>query len=93
MLIARLIADPETLGDRLAVAMAEIEESGAEVLGAGMLETNPDVLELEIEDGDASANIGNVRAVLDRHFPDADLLLAQGPITLPGCLYRIWIRP
>ena len=79
MLIARLIADPETLGDRLAVAMEEIEESGAEVLGAGMLETNPDVLELEIDEGDAAV----VRAVLDRHFPDADMLLAEGAITLP----------
>ena len=80
MLIARLIADPETLGDLLAVAMAEIEDTGAEVLGAGMLETNPDVLELEIEDGDATL----VRAVLDRHFPDADMLIAPAPIGLPG---------
>ena len=79
MLIARLIADPETLGDRLAAAMDEIEETGAEVLGAGMLETNPDVLELEIEDGDAGA----VRRVLDTHFADADMLLAEGPIALP----------
>jgi len=77
--IARLIADPETLGDRLAVAMEEIEESGAEVLGAGMLDSNPDVLELEIVDGNAAL----VRGVLDRHFPDADLLLAEGAITLP----------
>ena len=59
--------------------MTEIEDSGAEVLGAGMLETNPDVLELEIEDGD----LAQVRAVLDRHFGDADLLLATAPITLP----------
>ncbi len=79
MLIARLIADPDTLGDRLAVAMAEIEDGGAEVLGAGMLETNPDVLELEIADGDAAM----VRAVLDRHFADADLLVVPAPITLP----------
>ena len=79
MLIARLIADSETLGDRLALAMEEIEETGAEVLGAGMLETNPGVLELEIEDGDAVA----VRRVLDAHFPDADMLLTTAPITLP----------
>jgi phosphoserine phosphatase len=79
VLIARLIADSETLGDRLALAMEEIEETGAEVLGAGMLETNPGVLELEIEDGDAVA----VRRVLDAHFPDADMLLTTAPITLP----------
>ena len=59
--------------------MEEIEDTGAEVLGAGMLETNPDVLELEIEDGDAVA----VRRVLDAHFPDADMLLTTAPITLP----------
>jgi phosphoserine phosphatase len=59
--------------------MAEIEDGGAEVLGAGMLETNPDVLELEIADGDAAM----VRAVLDRHFADADLLVVPAPITLP----------
>jgi phosphoserine phosphatase len=59
--------------------MAEIEDGGAEVLGAGMLESNPDVLELEIVDGDAAT----IRRVLDGHFPDADLLLAPAPITLP----------
>lgn len=79
MFIARLIADPETLGDRLAAAMAQIEETGAEVLGAGMLESNPDVLELEIEGEDMAA----VRRVLDAHFADDDLLLVTAPITLP----------
>lgn len=79
MLIARLIAETETLGDRLAVAMEEIEDSGAEVLGAGMLDSNPDVLELEIEDGDPAT----VRRVLDRHFGDADMLLVNGPLVLP----------
>ncbi len=80
VLIARLIADTETLGDRLAVAMEEIENSGAEVVGAGMLESNPDVLELEVADGDP----GMLRRVLDCHFPDADLLIAPAPLTLPG---------
>ncbi len=79
VLIARLIADPETLGDRLALAMDEIEDTGAEVLGAGMLDSNPDVLELEIEQGDSAA----VRRVLDAHFGDADMVLVQGPIVLP----------
>eukprot|EP01037_Dinobryon_pediforme_P015195 gene15192-15339_t len=52
--------------------MDEIEDTGAEVLGAGMLDSNPDVLELEIEQGDSAA----VRRVLDAHFGDADMLLA-----------------
>ncbi len=59
--------------------MAEIEEAGAEVVGAGMLETNPDVLELEVEEGDATL----VRQVLDAHFPDTALLVASVPIALP----------
>jgi phosphoserine phosphatase len=59
--------------------MAEIEDTGAEVLGAGMLESNPDVLELEIDGDDAAA----VRRVLDAHFGDADMLLATAPILLP----------
>ena len=80
MLIARLIADTETLGDRLAVAMEEIEETGAEVVGAGMLDSNPDVLELEVDETD----VATLRRVLDAHFPDADLLIATAPITLPA---------
>ncbi|WP_428333645.1 phosphoserine phosphatase SerB [Novosphingobium sp.] len=60
--------------------MAEIEETGAEVVGAGMLETNPDVLELEVEDSDAAT----LRRVIEAHFGDADLLIAQAPIALPG---------
>jgi len=59
--------------------MAEIEDTGAEVLGAGMLESSPDVLELEIEGDDMAA----VRRVLDAHFGDDDLLLATAPIALP----------
>lgn len=59
--------------------MAEIEERGGEVLGAGMLDGNPDVLELEVEGGDAQ----RLRAVLDRHFGDADLLIAETAIALP----------
>lgn len=79
VLIARLIADPETLGENLGQVMADIEETGAEVLGAGMLDTNPDVLELEVEGGDLAA----LRGLLDRQFPDADLLIAQGTVVLP----------
>jgi phosphoserine phosphatase len=59
--------------------MEDIETRGGEVLGAGMLDSNPEVVELEIADADATA----VRAVLDHHFADADLLLATAPIALP----------
>ena len=79
MFIARLIADPETLGDRLSEVMEAIEDHDAEVLGAGMLETNPDVTEVEIEGGTLDA----VRSVFAAHFADADVLIAQGPIAVP----------
>ncbi|WP_226018507.1 phosphoserine phosphatase SerB [Novosphingobium sp. FKTRR1] len=79
MLIARLIADPDTLGDNLALAMERIEEAGGEVAGAGMLDTNDDVLELELTEGDPAL----VRAILDELFPDADLLLTDQPVTVP----------
>ena len=84
MLIARLIADTETLGDRLALAMAEIEDTGAEVVGAGMLDTNPAVLELEVDEGEAGGGLAMLRRVLEAHFADTDLLIATAPITLPG---------
>ncbi|WP_408590827.1 phosphoserine phosphatase SerB [Novosphingobium sp.] len=79
MLIARLIADPDTLGDNLALAMERIEEAGGEVAGAGMLDSNEDVLELELSEGDPAV----VRAILDELFPDADVLLTDQPVTVP----------
>ncbi|WP_353229135.1 phosphoserine phosphatase SerB [Novosphingobium sp.] len=63
--------------------MDKIEDTGAEVLGAGMLDSNPDVLELEIVDGDAPVDAEAVRRVIDAHFGDADMLLAAGPIDWP----------
>lgn len=79
MFIARLIADPETLGDRLSAVMEAIEDGDAEVLGAGMLDDNPDVTEVEIEGGTLEAH----RAAFAAHFGDADVLIAQAPIAVP----------
>lgn len=79
MFIARLIADPETLGDRLSALMEAIEDHDAEVLGAGMLDDNPDVTEVEIEGG----TIDGLRALFATHFGDADVLIAPAPIELP----------
>lgn len=80
MIIARLIADPETLGDNLALAMEMIEARDWEVAGAGMLETCEDVLELEVLEGDPAG----IRSILDQCFPTSDLLLSQGLIDVPG---------
>ena len=80
MLIARLIADTDTLGDNLALAMELIEARDWEVAGAGMLESNPEVVELELVDGDAA----EVRRILDQCFPACDLLLSPVPVGTPG---------
>ena len=83
MLIARLIAEPDTLGDNLALAMELIEAQGWEVAGAGMLAECDDVLELELIEEAPSPDVGAVRRILDQCFPECDLLLSAEPIELP----------
>ncbi|WP_084280163.1 phosphoserine phosphatase SerB [Novosphingobium sp. B1] len=80
MIIARLIADPETLGDNLSLAMEMIEARDWEVAGAGMLDFCEDVLELEVVEGDPSS----IRTILDQCFPDSDLLVSDGLIEVPN---------
>ncbi len=80
MIIARLIADQETLGDNLALAMEMIEARDWEVAGAGMLDTCEDVLELEVVEG----NPAGIRKILDQCFPESDLLLCEGMIDVPS---------
>ncbi len=60
--------------------MEMIEARGWDVAGAGMLEFCTNVLELELVEGDPA----QVRAILDRCFPDSDLLLSNQPFSLPN---------
>ena len=83
MLIARLIAEPETLGDNLALAMEQIEAEGWEVAGAGMLAECDDVLELELIEEAPSPDVAAVRRILDQCFPACDLLLSREAIEVP----------
>ncbi|WP_298283049.1 phosphoserine phosphatase SerB [Novosphingobium sp.] len=83
MLIARLIAEPDTLGDNLALAMEQIEGEGWEVAGAGMLAECDDVLELEMMEEAPSPDVGAVRRILDQCFPECDLLLSRDAIEVP----------
>ncbi|OYU35804.1 phosphoserine phosphatase SerB [Novosphingobium sp. PASSN1] len=83
MLIARLIAEQETLGDNLALAMEQIEDAGWEVAGAGMLDACDDVLELELIEEAASPDADAVRRVLEQCFPVCDLLLSREAIEVP----------
>ncbi len=59
--------------------MEMIEARDWEVAGAGMLDTCEDVLELEVVEG----NPAGIRQILDQCFPESDLLLAEGTITVP----------
>lgn len=83
VLIARLIAEPETLGDNLALAMEQIEGEGWEVAGAGMLPEVEDVLEMELIEDAKAPDVGAVRRILDQCFPASDLLLSRVPIEVP----------
>jgi phosphoserine phosphatase len=83
VLIARLIAEPDTLGDNLALAMEQIEAEGWEVAGAGMLAECDDVLELELIEEAPSPDVGAVRRILDQCFPTSDLLLSRAAIEVP----------
>jgi phosphoserine phosphatase len=83
VLIARLIADPETLGDNLARAMELIEDAGFEVAGAGMLDFSDSVVEIEVIDGEQPADRTKVRTILDHCFPACDMLISDRIIETP----------
>ncbi len=83
MLIARLIAEQETLGDNLALAMEQIEDAGWEVAGAGMLAECDDVVELELIEEAKAPDAGAVRRILEQCFPVCDLLISAQPIEVP----------
>jgi len=83
VLIARLIAEPETLGDNLALAMEQIEGEGWEVAGAGMLAECDDVLEMELIEETKAPDAGAVWRILDQCFPASDLLLSREAIEVP----------
>lgn len=80
MPIARLIADPASLETRLDAATRAIEAEGYELASAMMLESNEDVLELLVPEGDAET----LQRLLLTHFDPADVLVSQAPIVIPG---------
>ncbi len=80
MPIARLIADPASLETRLDAATRAIEADGYELASAMMLESNEDVLELLVPDGEAEA----LQKLLSKHFDPADVLVSQAPIVTPA---------
>jgi phosphoserine phosphatase len=79
VLIARLIAEPERLDERLRAATAAIEAAGMRLASAAMLEFCGEVLQLGLPDGDPV----RLRAILDEHFQPADLLVADHEPIVP----------
>jgi phosphoserine phosphatase len=79
VLIARLIADPESLSARIDAARAELESRGIRLAAAAMLDHCGDTLEITSPDDDAAAMI----AVLDTHFSPSDMLVANDEPVVP----------
>jgi phosphoserine phosphatase len=79
VLIARLIAEPDTLSARLEAATAEIEAQGLRLASAAMLDFCGEVLQLGLPEGDPAV----LRAILDRHFAPSDLLIADHEPEMP----------
>jgi phosphoserine phosphatase len=79
VLIARLIAEPQRLDERLRAATAAIEAAGMRLASAAMLKFCGEVLQLGLPDGDPV----RLRAILDEHFQPADLLVADHEPIVP----------
>jgi phosphoserine phosphatase len=79
LLIARLIADPDTLETRLDAATGALAAAGLPLAHAQMLDFCGDVLQLELPGDD----IATLRQVIDAHFSPSDAIIANDAIRVP----------
>jgi phosphoserine phosphatase len=79
VLIARLIADPDSLSARIDAARDGLEARGVRLAAAAMLDHCGDTLEMTSPDDDAAAMLD----VLDAHFSPADILVAHDEPVVP----------
>lgn len=79
MLIARLIADPNSYSASLDAATVALEAEGLRVAYARLDDANSTVLQISLPEGDPAA----VSTILDRHFNPADLLISDEEIRIP----------
>lgn len=79
MLIARLIAEPDTLAANLERAQAAMDARGLRLASAAMLEHCSTVLQLGLPEGDKAV----LRDILDAHFAPSDLLIADHEPVVP----------
>ena len=80
MLIARLIADAQTLETRLDAASAALSAAGMPLAQAGMTDFCGDVLELELPGDDLAL----LRRVIDDHFAPSDAIISREPFRVPN---------
>lgn len=80
MLIARLIADPNTLEASLDAAVAALEREGLKLAGAQMLDFCSDVLQIVSPSSDSTT----LRRILDTHFPKSAAIIARDEFRLPS---------
>ncbi len=79
MLIARLIADPDAAHNACDAVAHDIASMGAALRDLN-LRSFAGFQQFEAEGDDIAA----FARALDSHFPDADMLVARGPIAVPG---------
>lgn len=79
MLIARLIAEANSLETRLDAASKALEEAGTPVAMAGMLDFCGDVLQISFPHGETRRIVDT----LTEHFGEIDLLVADHQIEIP----------
>jgi phosphoserine phosphatase len=79
VLIVRLIAEPASLSASLDKAKDELARNGVRIAGAAMLHSNPEVLELDLAEGDPAT----VRTLLDACFAPSDMLFADHEPQMP----------
>jgi phosphoserine phosphatase len=79
VLIARLIADLDTLERRLDAATVALQQANLPIAEAQMLDACGEVLELMLPGDD----IATLRRVLDEYFAPSDAIVATAPFRLP----------
>src|SRR5688572_11409092 len=82
VLIARLLADTASLATNLDRARAELDARGWPVAMAETVRSGSDAIELLLPQGDPN----EVRAILDRCFTPADLVVSDRPFQIPNLL-------
>lgn len=80
MLIARLIAEPDTLSASVEAASAQMADGGLRVASSAMLDFCGQTLQIGSPDSDA----GIMRAAIEAHFPVCDALIANHEPRVPN---------